>query len=114
MVDQEQSFSFTELAVVFHYEGFRLEGDNTMRTFYDVYKAIRECMQYMTKIDECDGFPGVFDTAFPRSCGRVLPQGCIRGAIPYFADEAKLLVARLFAAGAGRTIDSWRLPLADF
>ena len=33
MVDSEQSFSFTELAVVFHYEGYRLEGDNTTGPF---------------------------------------------------------------------------------
>ena len=69
---------------------------------------------YLKKMPECDSFPGTFDTAFPRSRGRVLPQGCIRGAIPYFSNEAKLLVGRLFAAGAGRTIDSWRIPLADF
>ena len=114
MVDQDQSFSFTELAAVFHHEGYRLEGDNTVRTFFDVYKYIRESLMYMKKMPECDSFPGTFDTAFPRSCGRVMPQGCIRGAIPFFTDEARLLVARLFAAGAGRTVDSWKLPLADF
>ena len=112
--DAEQSYSFTELAAVFHASGFKLDGDTQLLTFFDMYKIIRERMQYMSKQPDCDCFPGRFDSTFPRSCGRVLPQGCIRGGIPYVTDSARLLIARLFQAGAGKTIDSWRLPLADF
>ena len=75
-------FSFSELTVCFHCEGFRLEGDQQQLTFYDIYKPLRACLLALHKSDQADPFPGRFNSTFPRSCGRVMPQGCIEGCIP--------------------------------
>ena len=112
--DVHQSFSFSELTVCFHCEGFRLDGDQQLLTFYDIYKPLRACLLALFKSDQADPFPGQFSSTFPRSCGRVMPQGCIQGSIPYHTDETRVTLAKIFSAGAGRTLESWKLLLSDF
>lgn len=43
-----------------------IQGDSEFRTFYDIYKVLRECMQTLSKNDVCDPFPGSFNSTFPR------------------------------------------------
>ena len=112
--DDQQSFSFSELTVCFHCEGFRLEGDQQQLTFYDIYKPLRACLLALHKSDYADPFPGKFNSTFPRSCGRVMPQGCIEGCTPFHTDLTRVTLARIFSAGAGRTLESWKLSLSDF
>ena len=113
-VDSSQSFSFCELAVFYHKAGFALSGDLEVCTLYDIYKLMRECILQLSKMPNVDAFPGQFSSTKPRSCGRVLPQGCIDGAIPYHPDEVRVSIATAFAKGAGRQIDTWRLCIGDF
>ena len=113
-VDCSQSFSFCELAVFYHQAGFCLSGDLEVCTLYDIYKLMRECILQLSKMPNVDAFPGLFSSTKPRSCGRVLPQGCIDGAIPFHSDEVRVMIASAFAKGAGRQIESWRLCIGDF
>lgn len=113
-IDDTESFSFCELAVAFHNSGFKVVGDVQCTTFYDVYKVNRAAMLVLSKLDHVQAFAGDFNSTKPRSCGRVLPQGCIVGASPYHSDDCRLLIARAFAKGAGREIESWRIPVCDF
>ena len=113
-LDPDDSFSFCELAVTFHNAGFRIVGDLQFLTFYDIYKVIRDVMLQLSKLDNVQAFAGTFNTAKPRSCGRVLPQGCIDGASPFHTDDCRVLIARAFAKGAGRELESWKLPVCDF
>lgn len=108
-VDEGESFSFNELSVLFHCGGFALQKDRDLVTFLDIYKAIREAMQNLSKDDSADPHPGSFHTTRPRSCGRTLPQGCIVGAIPHMSDDVRVRIASLFSRGAGRTLQSWNI-----
>ena len=113
-VDGSQSFSFCELAVLYHQAGYQITGDQELCTFYDIYKLVRECILQLSRLANVDAVPGQFSSTKPRSCGRVLPQGCIDGAIPFHSDEARVKIASAFAKGAGRQIESWRLCICDF
>ena len=110
-VDIHNSVSFNELAVHFHIAGFGLQKDRDLTTFLDIYKAIREAMKLLNSVEAADPFPGVFDSVKPRCCGRVLPQGCVRGAAPHFPDATRVGLARLFALGAGRKLEQWSIPI---
>lgn len=113
-IDADDSFSFCELAVLFHNSGFKIAGDPQYVTFYDIYKVLRAAMMHLAQLENVQAFAGEFDSTKPRSCGRVLPQGCVVGASPYHSDDCRVLIARAFAKGAGREIDSWRIPVCDF
>lgn len=110
-VAEGQSFSFNELAVMFHCSGFSLQKDKDLVTYLDIYKVIRGALQILTKDETVDAHPGVFHTTKPRACGRILPQGCIVGAIPLVSDKVRLCIASLFSRGAGRTLQSWNLSV---
>lgn len=110
LVDDAQSFSFNELAVLFHCRGHHAK-DRDLTTYLDLYRVIREVLQSLSHDDAVQAHPGVFHTTKPRCCGRVLPQGCIVGAIPFVTDSERVHIARLFSQGAGRTLASWQVPL---
>ena len=107
----ELSVSFHELAIAFHAMGWKITKDFELTTYHDLYKPLREAIQLLTKSDLVDTHPGLFHSTKPRCCGRVLPQGCIVGAAPFFTDLMRVHLARLFALGAGRTLSSWMVPL---
>ena len=65
------SFSFCELAAVFHSGGFRVQVDAQMLTFRELTNMIQKAMQILSKDDTVDAFPGIFNSTRPRSCGRV-------------------------------------------
>ena len=112
MVDDSQSFSFNELAVIFDFSGFRLVKDRDLTTYHDIYRTVRDILQYLNHDDKAQAHPGIFNTTKPRCCGRVLPQGCIEGAIPFVSDAGRVQIARLFTQGAGRSLASWKIPLS--
>ena len=101
-VDEGESFSFNELSVLFHCGGFALQKDRDLVTFLDIYKAIREAMQNLSKDDSADPHPGSFHTTRPRSCGRTLPQAVSLVRSPH-VDDVRVRIASLFSRGAGRT-----------
>ena len=108
---KDLSVSFHELAIAFHDDGFKLDRDLELTTYHDIYKLLRETLLHLSNNEAVDCHPGHFRSTKPRCCGRVLPQGCIVSAAPWFDDTKRVTLARLFAAGAGRTLDSWKLPL---
>lgn len=110
----EYSFSFCELAAVFHASGYRIHSDVQLLTFRELTNLIRKAIQLLSKDPAADAVPGTFNSTRPRSCGRVLPQGCLDHAIPFVTEEGYLLIARLLARGAGRTLESWEIPVCDF
>ena len=110
-VAEDQSYSFNELAVAFHCSGFKLQKDTDLVTFLDIYRAIRGVLQILSKDDSVDAHPGIFHTTKPRACGRILPQGCIIGAIPLVSDKVRMCIASLFSLGAGRTLSSWEISV---
>lgn len=59
-------------------------------------------------------FPGSFNLTRPRACGRIMPQGCIEGAIPFISTEGLLLLAALFGIGADRRLETWMIPLSEW
>lgn len=91
-----------------------MQSDAQMLTFRELTNLIRKAMQILSKDDTVDAFPRIFNSTRPRSCGRVLPQGCIDHSIPYVKPEGYQLVAQLLARGAGRTLESWEIPVCDF
>ena len=111
LADDEQSFSFNELAVIFHSRGHRITKDLELTTYLDLYRIIREALQCLQHDEAVQIHPGVFHTTKPRCCGRVLPQGCIVGSIPFLSDSERVQIAWLFSQGAGRTLASWQVPL---
>ena len=113
-VGEQYSFSFCELAAVFHQTGHRVSLDAQLLTFREVTNMIRKAMQILSKDSAVDAFPGIFNSTRPRSCGRVMPQGCIDHAIPYVTPEGYQLIAHLLGRGAGRTLESWEIPVCDF
>ena len=108
------SFSFCELAAIFHVTGARLKADSDLLTFRELTNLIRKTMLLLSKNPCVQAFPGSFNSTKPRSCGRVLPQGCIEHASPFVPPEGFELVANLFARGANRTLESWEIPVCDF
>ena len=111
---QDASFSFCELAALFHASGARVKADSDLLTFRDLTNLIRKTMLLLSKNPCVQAFPGSFNSTKPRSCGRVLPQGCIEHASPFVPPEGFELVANLFARGANRTLESWEIPVCDF
>ena len=109
----DQSISFCELALLFHQRNFRFEGDQQILSLYEIYKLMREAMLFLSKQDTLQAFPGLFHSTKPRSCGRVLPQGCIDCAAPWMSDPERIQLVKVFELGAGREIDSWRILLCD-
>lgn len=112
--DRGASFSFCELAAVFHSTGSRIKADSDLLTFRELTNVIRKAMLLLSKNPSVQAFPGSFNSTRPRSCGRVLPQGCIDYALPYVRPEGYELVANLLARGANRTLESWEIPVCDF
>ena len=110
-VEASLSVSFHELAIAFHVDGYKLNRDFDLTTFHDIYKVVRETVQLLGNVDTADCHPGSFNSTKPRCCGRVLLQGCITGAAPFFDDAKRVVLAQLFTLGAGRTLSSWKLPL---
>lgn len=104
--DTDLSVSFHELAIAFHLEGFKLSRDPELTTYHDLYKLLRETILLLSHDDSVDCHPGHFHSTKPHCCGRVLPQGCIVGAAPWFDDPERVLLAKLFSLGAGRTLAS--------
>lgn len=112
--DPDTSFSFCELAAIFHASGARIKADCELLTFREVTNLIRKTMLILSKNPCVQAFPGSFNSTRPRSCGRVLPQGCIDHAFPFVRPEGYELVANLLARGANRTLESWEIPVCDF
>ena len=112
--DPDTSFSFCELAAIFHASGARIKADCELLTFREVTNLIRKTMLILSKNPCVQAFPGSFNSTRPRSCGRVLPQGCIDHAFPFVLPEGYELVANLLARGANRTLESWEIPVCDF
>ena len=110
-VETSLSVSFHELAIAFHADGYKLNRDFDLTTYHDIYKVVRETIQLLGNEETADCHPGSFNSTKPRCCGRVLPQGCIVGAAPFFDDAKRVVLAQLFTQGAGRTLSSWKLPL---
>ena len=110
-IDSQQDFSFNELAVLLHERGFQLHFSHEEVTYLDIYKLVREAISLLNVDASASTHPGTFHTTKPRCCGRVLPQGSIQGAIPYVTDAERVVIAQLFHCGAGRTLESWKLPL---
>ena len=102
--------SFCEIAVLFHAKGFRCEGDYESITMHSIVCKIRQAFQFFSKDVHVDAFPGDFNPRFVKSAGKVLPQSAIVGAVPFMEDDVLFSLAKALNAGAGRTIDSWRVP----
>ena len=110
----EESVSFCELAVAFHADGHRIPGDQAHKTFRDLYKMIREALLFLHKQHNAQPFPGTFNSTKPRAGGRILPQGCIEGAIPFASTKGLTLLAQLFCLGADRRLETWTIPLNEW
>ena len=104
------AIAFSELALLFHFNGFRISGDFATLTMHDVICVVRQAFQYLIKDQSTQTCPGTLSATFVKSNGRVLPQSAIIDAVPWMHDEALYFVARTLCHGAGRTIESWRSP----
>lgn len=110
--DSHASAAFCELALQLHAQGFHLE-NHTELTIHDLLTRVRQCLQFLMKDPACQVCPGSLVPGHAKSEGRVLCQGAVVGAVPCYSNESLCLLAQAIGTGAGRTTQSWAVPLSS-
>ena len=95
--------TYQELAFLFYKRGFRLR--QRPPHFQDLVLQLRKCIVTIQRTPFA--LPGVPTARATKCIGRVLPQGAIVGALPFFALDELHAFSRILAGGAGRFADSW-------
>lgn len=105
------SAAFCELALQMHAQGYELEKHADL-TIHDLLTRVRQCLQFLVKDPTCQACPGSLVPGHAKSEGRVLCQGAVVGAVPCFSNRCLFLLAQAVGTGAGRTTQSWAVPLS--
>ena len=105
-VHDEVLCTYQELAFLFYKRGFRLRSRPSH--FQDLVLQLRKCIVTIQRTP-C-AVPGTPTARATKCIGRVLPQGAVVGALPFFAQNELLAFCRILAEGAGRSAETWTFP----
>ena len=110
LLDDQVMCTYQELAFLFvargHHFGCREEH------FQELVLKLRRCCVVLSKTR--NAFPGTPTARATKCIGKVLPQGALVGALPFFAPGELFKFCRVLAGGAGRSADSWSFPVERF
>ena len=98
--------TYQELAFLFYKRGFRLR--NRPSHFQDLVLQLRKCIVTIQRTPFA--LPGIPTARATKCIGRVLQQGAVVGALPFFAQNELLAFCRILAEGAGRSAETWTFP----
>lgn len=106
MIDDSVHSTYQEIAFLFHHRGFRLS--DRPNHFQELVLRLRKCIVSLGRSPFA--LPGKPTARAYKCIGKVLPQGAIVGALPFFAKGELLAFCSVLASGAGRSAESWSFP----
>ena len=113
--DSSTCVAFVELAVLFHFRGYRFAHyDPGSTSFKDIVTWLRKVFQHVQSRPEESFFPGVIRSDKRKTIGKCLPTGVIDGGTILFADAELLFLFHVLSEGAGKQLSSWALIASEF
>ena len=102
--------TYQELAFLFVIRGHHFRCREAH--FQELVLKLRKCCVVLSKTH--NALPGTPTARATKCIGKVLLQGALVGALPFFAPGELFKFCRVLAGGAGRSADSWSFPVERF
>lgn len=113
-VDAGLLFSYTELAVLFLFQGFSCEAfcneHCTFRELIQWFKLLCSAARKQTLVFT----PGQHDSRAHHSWGKTMPSDCIVGAAPFVSNDFLLFLIEVTRSVTKAGLDAWDFLVSDF